>query len=296
MSTGSTQNHQAVLTFEATNSSIVEDMPTDTTTPATDTPAWVEAGRAWDHAASDWAYRFEPHARDAAEALFDRLAVRPGTALVDIACGSGYATGRAERLGADVAGLDAAAGLIEIAQRRAPNGDFRIGDMFALPWADESFDVATSFNGIWGGCQTAVDEAARVLRPGGRIGITFWGRGSNLDLREYFMTLGSCLPEVADEMISTASIGAPGVAESMLTTAGFSSIERFDVAGVLEMPDDLSAWQTVRSPGLVAPALEALGDDALRRRLMPSLTPFRSADGSYRLVNELTCVTGVLST
>ncbi len=271
------------------------ETPTTTATATADDGVWVEAGRAWSHAAADWAYRFEPHARDAADAIFARLDVGPGTDLLDIACGSGYATGRAERLGASVAGIDASDALIAIAERRTSAADLRLGDMFALPWNDDCFDVATSFNGIWGGCEAAISEAARVLRPGGRIGITFWGPGSALDLRQFFLTLGGCVTAVADEMIATSSIGVPGVAEEMLTTAGFTAIDRFATAAVLELPDDDAAWRTVRSPGLLVPALDALGDDEVRRRLMPTLAPFRADDGSYRLVNELTCVTAVLA-
>ena len=33
-------------------------------------------------------------------------------------------------------------------------------------------------NGIWGGCETALDEAWRVLRPGGLLGISFWAMNS----------------------------------------------------------------------------------------------------------------------
>lgn len=278
---------------ETTIDTIKNDTETDTEND-TENQAWKEAGKAWGHAAPDWAYRFEPHARDAADAIFGRLGVGPGTSLIDVACGSGYTTALAARLGASVSGIDASVELIDIARRRTPDADFRPGDMFALPWADDSFDVATSFNGIWGGCETAMHEAARILRPGGRIGITFWGRGANMDLRGFFMALGGCMASIADEMSTTASIGRPGVAEEMLTNAGFGRIERFDVDGVLEMTDDDAAWRTVRSPGLILPALDALGDAEARKRLMPSLAPFRADDGSYRLVNELTCVTATL--
>lgn len=257
---------------------------------STDQPVWVEAGRAWSHAPIDWAYRFEPYADEAIEAIFDRTGVAEGVELLDIACGSGFAAGRASRRGAVVAGLDAADALIEIAARRAPTADLRVGDMFDLPWADASFDVATSFNGVWGGCQDALIEARRVLRPGGSIGVTFWGPGHALDLRDYFIALGSSLPAVGEEMVSLASIGAPGVVEDMLTAAGFGAIERWDTPSAIEAPDAEAAWRTMRSPGLVVPALDALGDDELRARLMPTLEPFRADDGSYRIVNALTCV------
>ena len=70
--------------------------------------------------------------------------------------------------------------------RPVPAADLRVGNMFELPWADESFDAVTSINGVWGGCEGALVEAHRVLKPGGRIGISFWGKG-HLDLRACFI-------------------------------------------------------------------------------------------------------------
>jgi SAM-dependent methyltransferase len=249
---------------------------TATTTPALETDApddgWREAGAAWGHAAIDWAYLFEPYGRDAAEHIFNVTGVEAGTDLLDIACGSGSATARAARRGANVAGLDASLELLEIAARRTPAGRFHAGSMFSLPYDDESFDVITSFNGIWGGCDAAMVEAARVLRPGGWFAITFWGPGDRLDFRDMFLTLGGCTESTKDEMIGLASIGAPGIAEGMFSAVGFEIVERAETQAVHE-------------------AVE-LGDDGLRAVLLPTLEPFRAPDGSYRTVNELTHVIG----
>jgi ubiquinone/menaquinone biosynthesis C-methylase UbiE len=48
----------------------------------------------------------------------------------------------AER-GAVVTGIDASSMLLEIARSRVPNGDFRVGDLEALPYSDGAFDVVT---------------------------------------------------------------------------------------------------------------------------------------------------------
>ncbi|MGI9599195.1 MAG: class I SAM-dependent methyltransferase [Acidimicrobiales bacterium] len=251
---------------------------------------WQIAGDAWSHAAIDWAYRFEPYARDAVERVFDELQVGPSTDLLDMACGSGYALGRAERLGARTAGIDASAGLLEIAERRSPDSELVAGSMFELPWPDESFDAVTSFNGIWGGCQEAVDEAFRVLRPGGAIAITFWGPGHALDLRDFFIVIGTTAPGVAEELKGLASIGQPGVCEDMLETSGFNVVERGATSAVVEACDGGEAWLTLRSPGVVLPSLDHVGEDELRRQVMASVEPYRAGDGSYRMVNELTHV------
>ncbi len=129
---------------------------------------WTEAGRGWGARAQEWAYQFEPYALPANHLLFDQLGVSDGTNHLDVACGSGLAANVAARRGASVSGLDASDALIDIARTRTPAGDFRVGDMFALPFDDGRFDVVTSFNGIWNGCDDALQETRRVLRSDGQ--------------------------------------------------------------------------------------------------------------------------------
>ncbi len=130
---------------------------------------WEKAGQGWGARATEWAYLAEPYALPAYELVFDQLGVDTGIRLLDIACGSGLAAWMAARRGAVVSGVDASAQLIRIAAARTPSGIFQTGDMFALPFPDQSFDVVTSFNGVWKGCEGALEEARRVLIPEGRL-------------------------------------------------------------------------------------------------------------------------------
>ncbi len=257
------------------------------TTDAPDDAPWRLAGEAWSHAACDWAYLFEPYSREAVETVFGLAGVGPRTRLLDVACGAGNSLGRAARLGASVAGIDAAAGLLEIAAGRAFGADLVHGDMFDLPWDDASFDVVVAFNGIWGGCEAALAEMARVCRSGGRIGLTYWGAPKKLDLLSYFMTVGAAGPGVSEELVSLAAINSPGVVESMLTTAGFEDLAFGTTEAILEFADDDIAWRALRSPGLVLPSIRHTGEPRLRRQVLEAIAPYRQGNGSYRLVNEL---------
>ena len=259
---------------------------------AADAPAitsdWHEAGRAWGAHATDWAYLFEHYARPANEVVFDRLDVGPGVRLLDIACGSGLAAEYAGRRGALVAGLDASETLVEIARARTPEGDFRVGDMFALPFADASFDVATSFNGIWKGCEAALREARRVLVPTGRLGLTFWGSLDRLGLMPYFLKIIELSPPSHGEAtVNQGDTGRPAIIEEMLTAAGFRARERGAVTVVNEWPDLDIAVRALASAGPAVPAIYVVGLEAFCDAVREAIEPLYVPGLGVRIVSEL---------
>lgn len=264
------------------------------TTQQTLTPliGWNEAGRAWGARAADWAYLFEPYARPANEIVFDRLGVGAGVRVVDIACGAGLALSYAHRRGAAVAGLDASEALVAIARARTPEGDIRVGDMAALPFSDASFDVATSFNGIWKGCEPALAEARRVLTPTGRIGLTFWGQLDRVELMPYFLKVIELSPPSHGEAsVQQGDTGRPGVIEDMLKAAGFRPTERGAVAVVNEWPDADTAVRALVAAGPSVPAIEAVGVDQFSEALRVVIEPMYISGVGIRVTSELGWIT-----
>ena len=257
----------------------------------TDT-GWELAGQAWGARACDWAYLFEPYARSANQIVFDRLSLEAGDRFLDIACGSGLAAQIAGRRGAEVTGLDASAPLVAIAAARTPAGDFRIGDMFSLPFEDGVFDIATSFNGIWKGCEDALREANRVLVPGGRLGLTFWGRYEHLGLLPYFQTLIELSPQSHGEAtLNQGDTGRSGVVENMLTATGFEVLERGTVTVVNEWPDPDIALRALTSAGPCVPAIDAVGLDTVREALRKVVEPMHVPGLGIRVFSEFGWIT-----
>ena len=239
---------------------------------------WESAGAAWGSRAVDWAYLFEPYSRPANNVVFTESRVGPGTSVLDVGCGSGFALRLAAERGAAVAGLDASHALLAIARARTPEADLRLGDMNALPWGDDTFDVVTSFNSIWAGGEQAVSEAARVLRPGGRFAMTFWGSPKRLGLLPYFITIAqNSPPSHVQATLGQSETGRPGVAEALVTTGGLTVVGRGTVQVINEFPDLNTFIRAAIAAGPSFPALEQVGErnfaEALRRAFADAEAP-----------------------
>lgn len=115
-----------------------------------------------------------------AVAFIERLALTPGTRLLDVACGSGNLSIPAARAGAVVTGLDIAPNLIETARRRARAEGLQItfdeADAEQMPYRDASFDaVVTMFGAMFAPRpERAAAELVRVCLRGGRIAMANW--------------------------------------------------------------------------------------------------------------------------
>jgi demethylmenaquinone methyltransferase/2-methoxy-6-polyprenyl-1,4-benzoquinol methylase len=113
------------------------------------------------------------------DAMMDWLAPRPGQKLLDVAGGTGDISFRfLKRAGSGHATvLDLTEPMLVEGRKRAEaeqmaaSLDWVVGDAMALPFEDNSFDVYTISFGIRNVTRPieALQEAYRVLRPGGRL-------------------------------------------------------------------------------------------------------------------------------
>jgi SAM-dependent methyltransferase len=245
-------------------------------------------GKLWGPGARDWAELNEPSCTPFYEAVFDAMAVGPGTALLDAGCGGGFALQLAAKRGATVTGLDACGPLLAIVRERVPAADVRQGDLESLPYADDAFDAVTTFNSI----QYAADQAAalrelrRVTRPGGRVGIVVWGAPERCESAVILAAIGGLLPPPPPGAEGPFALSAPGKLEELATAAGLTPEQDGEVATPLIYPDLGTAVRTQMSSGPARMAIEHAGEQATSSALAGAFAASRLVDGSYRQDNS----------
>jgi uncharacterized peroxidase-related enzyme len=223
---------------------------------------WRVVDEGWGRRVVDFSTLNEPFNCREYVALHHHLGVGPGDRLLDVACGAGLAVELAAALGATCAGIDASPRLIEVARDRNPEADLRVGDMHALPWEDARFDVVTSFRGIWGTTPDAVAEVARVLAPGGRLGLTVWGHIKRSPGAWALTPFLLASPPKVENQAAMVSLGRPGVGEDLLARSGFVDIERIDIPFAWEFADPDLYARSLASTGPAYEAIQAVGEDA----------------------------------
>lgn len=175
-----------------------------------------------------------------------------GASVLDLACGTGDIAYEAAARGARrVVGLDITPRMLELARERSRRSGARVafvaGDMTALPFSDGAFDVVTTGYGLRNVpvLETALSEAARVLRRGGVLLSLDFDRPLNPVVRavyrSYLTVVGSALGWALHRDPDTyryipESIerypGAAGVRARVLQS-GFSGCEIHPVLGGL---------------------------------------------------------------
>jgi SAM-dependent methyltransferase len=227
-----------------------------------ETHDWRGVDAGWGRAAAEFATLSEPANCREYVTVHHRLKVDEGDRLLDVACGSGLAIELARLRGAVCAGIDASARLIAVARDRSPDADIRVGDMHALPWDTGSFDVVTSFRGVWATTPDAFTEIHRVLAPGGRLGLTVWGHIKASPGAWALSPFRLATPPAVANQAAMVALGRPGAGEELLAEKGFVDVQRLDVPFVWESADPETYARTLATTGPAYEAIQAVGEQA----------------------------------
>lgn len=248
-------------------------------------------GKLWGSRARDWAEIQERQHGAAYDAIIPRF-MKSGTIYLDAGCGSGMAAAMAARRGAKVSGIDAAENLLTIARERTPSGDFRLGDLETLPFADAAFDLVTGFNSFQyaGNPVAALTEARRVTKPSGHIVIMTWGPPENMPAASLVKALGPLLPPPPPGAPGPFALSDENALRGLAQSAGLKPQEIVDAPGPFRYRDLDEGLRGLNSSGVAARAMAHSGEDAVNKAHADALAPFRQAEGSYAIDAVFRCL------
>lgn len=216
--------------------------------------------------------------------LVEMAGLEPGQRVLDVAAGRGAVLFPAEeRVGptGEVVGVDLSAGMVQAANAEAEKRGVRVRvqemDAEHLGFPDGAFDAILCGFGLmfFPARDRALGEFRRVLRPGGRVGVSTWHRSQTEDLAEVLRGLGLASAR------EPGWITEPDELRHLLEGAEFRDVQMrvdeatFRYAGLGEY------WETARGTGLgrYLAGLDDSQTDQVRRALAEQVGPYQDAEG-----------------
>jgi SAM-dependent methyltransferase len=219
------------------------------------------------------------------------LKVGPRDRVLDIGCGTGQSTREAARMAAEgsVVGVDVSDELLHVARQRGAeerlrNVAFERGDAQVKKFPAAYFDLCISRFGVmfFADPVAAFANVGRAMRPGARIVLMVW---QSRDRNEWATAIHDALAPGSVASIAAAaafSLAEPTIATSILTAAGFGSVDFAEVhEPVFYGPNVDAAYDAVVGLLFVKDALadmDAAPDEALQR-LRALLNAHSTVDG-----------------
>jgi ubiquinone/menaquinone biosynthesis C-methylase UbiE len=182
--------------------------------------------------------------------------------------------------------------LLEIARARLIEGDFHLGELEQLPFANDSFDAVTGFNSFQYAARpgAALAEAKRVAKPGGRVVVMTWGEPEGMEAASLVAALRPFLPPPPPGAPGPFALSNETALRSFAEAAGLEPAEIFDVESPWVYENLAMAMRGLRSSGVAARAIEYSSVEVVDAAHEKALAPFRRENGSYVVGARFRCL------
>jgi SAM-dependent methyltransferase len=186
---------------------------------------------------------------------------------------------------------------LAIARERLPQAQFVHGDLEQLPFPDGHFGAALAANSVifTEDIRQAMRELRRVVRPGGRVAVTSWGKPEQVEMRVIFAAVASAMPQRPPGG-GPFAWSADGALANLLSDVGLKVIAEGGSQCDFHYPDFDALWRAQSSAGNYQPALQAVGPDRLRQIVGEAVRPYTQTDGTIVMRNIYRWTAGQVAT
>jgi ubiquinone/menaquinone biosynthesis C-methylase UbiE len=237
-------------------------------------PIRFDDGVAYERGMARWS-------QHAGRTFLEWMAPEPGLHWLDVGCGNGAFTELILETTspAQVHGIDPSNGQIDYAQSRpgAKQAQFQIGDALALPFPDDSFDVAIMALVIFfvPDPPRGVSEMIRVVRPGGRIAAYAWdipGGGFPMEILLDELRADGITPPLPPH----AEVARADALRALWRQSGLEAIEQRPITVERTFADFDEFWASSTASGSIVAVLGSRSPEQLedfKRRVQARLPP-----------------------
>lgn len=245
-------------------------------------------GRLWSIAPQYWSKYFEPFFLPLYKKTLEHLQLTQETLLLDAGCGAGMFTRMAVNNGAQAIGVDAAAGLLEVARQRNPQTNFLEEDLESLPFASESFHAITGFNSFQyaGNFAAAIAEAKRVLKKGGRLVLAIWDKPELSEATNILKAISSLLPPPPPGTPGPFALSEDGKMESIFQSLKLKLVYKTAVSCPLFYYTLDDGIKSFLATGPAAAALNHVPERTVQQTIARALRPYHIVEDMYHLQNS----------
>jgi ubiquinone/menaquinone biosynthesis C-methylase UbiE len=231
-------------------------------------PGWKK----WDELTMDF---LKPMGQE----IIDQIKPSGNNLVLDIAAGTGEPglTIATMLKGGKVVITDLAEDMLAITKENAAargitNIETKACDVCELPFADNSFDAVSCRFGFmfFPDMQLAINEMARVLKPGGRIATSVW----NIPEKNFWVTATMStitrnmdLPQNPPGAPGMFRCCKPGLMKELFEKAGLKNITEKEVASKLRSGTVETYWNMITEIGAPIVAALSKADDAMRQKI-----------------------------
>ncbi|HTN06622.1 class I SAM-dependent methyltransferase [Agriterribacter sp.] len=240
-------------------------------------------GELWSISPQNWSTHFEPYFLPMYKTVLQQLGVTEDTMLLDAGCGSGLFSSMAIDAGAQVIGIDAAPGLLEVARQRNPKNNFMEEDLEAMPFGNNSFNVVAGFNSFQyaGNFESALLEAKRVLKKGGHLVVGIWDKPEASDATHVLKAIGSLLPPPPPGTPGPFALSENGKMENIFKGAGLKLSSKRTVPCPFLYHSLGNGIKSFMGTGPAAAAMNYADKKTVEETIAKALQPFRITDDLY---------------
>lgn len=229
----------------------------------------------WDMVASGYAETTMQMFEQFAQVAIEASNLKPGSAVLDVACGPGTLALMVASEAGKVHGIDFSVAMLDcFAERIEQDGHLNIeiqhGDAQSLPYANNIFDAAFSIFGLmfFPNRERGFTEICRTLKPRGTIAVTSWAPvDQSPAMQMMFGALKAINPELPEPERAIDTLENPERFKYEMEEAGFRDVKINCIRGSFPVTSISEFWEAmVKGSAPIQMMSNAMGETAWRKK------------------------------